>query len=490
MNRILKVVFAALTATIFTVSSLVGTSASDAPVTYADYGAAATQTLLGTWYTGGKWRMCSQTGCPLRNEDWGADALTFALYLRWKTTRASALVPAFAALAKSSPTYGTPCRAKPCTQWSDIPEWDAVAALREYAAIDHDRAVLAKAKAAYDVVERSTAYALGACPSIRYQQPFGGDNKLKTLETDSNAIRAALLLYGDTGDPAYLHDAIARYWSVRKYFLDSELPLYSTYVFDDGRTCRQLRQRFFASVNGNMIEAGFELYKATNIGVYLQDALATAKAVDQNLSDARGVYANLQAENDVAEPLIEAMYTLATAARQGFARAWLLRNAAAAVGARATDGSYGRFFDGPAPTGAVTAWQTNGGLALMIAAAQIAPDGLGGDPGWQKAQRVVLDVHTLPATLRFTGSSIALIGTIGEECCEAGHARIILDGHETLDRSGIWQNKSCSGAAVPDAVLFAWQWPESGPHVLRLELANTNAKEGGSYVHIRGYLLK
>jgi hypothetical protein len=239
-----------------------------------------------------------------------------------------------------------------------------------------------------------------------------------------------------------------------------------------------------------MIEAGFELYKATNIGVYLQDAVATAKAVAHDLSDARGVYANLQAENDVAEPLIEAMYTLATDAHQRFARAWLLRNADAAVGARATDGSYGRFFDGPAPNGAVTAWQTNGGLALMMAAAQLAPERIGGDPGWRNAQRVIVDVHKLPATLRFTGSSIALIGTIGEQCCEAGHARIILDGRETLDRSGIWQNKSCFGAAVPGAVLFAWQWPESGPHVLRLEVANNNAKEGGSYVHIRGYLLK
>src|SRR5262249_24883286 len=154
-------------------------------VTYADYGAAATQTLLRTWYADGKWRMCSQPGCPLRNEDWGADALTYALYLRWKTTHDESLVPAFAALAESSPTYGPACRTTACTQWSDVPEWDAVAALRAYA-VTHDPIVLAKAKAAYAVVEESTAYATGACPSIRYQLPFGGDNHLKTLETDSN----------------------------------------------------------------------------------------------------------------------------------------------------------------------------------------------------------------------------------------------------------------------------------------------------------------
>jgi hypothetical protein len=490
MQRLFVAVLAVCTAAVFSIVPMVATAQSDDLVTYADYGAAAARTLLGTWYTSGKWRMCSQVGCPLRNEDWGADALTYALYLRWKTTGDASLAPTFAALAKSSPTYGPACRSTACTQWSDVPEWDAVAALREYAATGHDRAALAKAKAAYDVVEDSTAYATGACPAIRYQLPFGGDNHLKTLETDSNAIRAALLLYNDTADPAYLNEAIARYWAVRKYFLDPELSLYTVYVFDNGQTCRQLRHRFFASVNGNMIEAGFELYKATNIGVYLQDALTTARAVDGNLSDARGVFANLQAENDVAEPLVEAMYTLATAAHQHFARAWLLRNAAAAIGARTPDGSYGRFFDGPAPGGAVTAWQTNGGLALMIAAAQIAPERLAGDPGWHHAQRVVLDVHTLPATLRFTGSSIALIGTIGEQCCEAGHARILVDGRETLDSSGIWQNKSCSGAAVPDAVLFAWQWPESGTHVIRLEDGSPNAKEGGSYVHIRGYLLR
>ena len=187
---------------------------------------------------------------------------------------------------------------------------------------------------------------------------------------------------------------------------------------------------------------------------------------------------------------MEAMYTLATDGKQGFARAWLLRNAGAAIGARTTNGSYGRFFDGPAPLGNVTAWQTNGGLALMIAAAQLAPERLAGDSGWRHAQRVVVDLQTLPATLQFTGSSIALIGTIGERCCEAGHARIFVDGRETLDSSGIWQNKSCSGSAVPDVVLFAWQWPESGTHVIRLEDGSPNAKEGGSYVHIRGYLLK
>jgi hypothetical protein len=463
--------------------------ALDEQATYADHGAAAAQTLLQVWYDGGRWRMCSHTGCPTQNQDWGADSLTYTLYLRWRTTHDPALEQYFIALLSAAPTYGPPCTTTTCKQWSDVPEWDALADLREYSATGHDPLALTKARAAYNAVA-SNAYALGACPSVLYQQPFGGDNKLKTLETDSNAILAALLLYDDTKNTAYLHDAVTLYRAARTYFLDPDLPLYSVYVFDDGQHCRQLRHRFFASVNGNMIQAGIALYAATRDSRYEQQAIATAKAVDRQLSDGRGVFANLQAENDVAEPLVEAMYALATQEHQPFARRWLLRNAAAAVDARAGDGSFGRFFDGPAPPGAVTAWQTNGGFALMIVAAALAPDRITAEYQWRGAQQVVTDVHSLPTTIRFRGSSIALIGTIGEECCEAGHARIFIDGQETTDFSGIWQNKSCSGAAVQDVVLFAWQWPRSGIHEVRLDLGTDNPKEGGSYVHVRGYLLK
>jgi hypothetical protein len=93
-------------------------------------------------------------------------------------------------------------------------------------------------------------------------------------------------------------------------------------------------------------------------------------------------------------------------------------------------------------------------------------------------------------TIRFTGSAIALFGTIGEHCCEAGHARIFIDGRETFDRSGVWQNKSCSGTAVGRAVLFSWQWPEDGEHVVSIEPAQHNAKEGGAYLHLQGYLVR
>lgn len=464
-------------------------AAQDTGFSYADYANAVTQTLLRSWYDEGRWRLCSTNECAKRNQDWGADALTYDLYLRWETTHDDALKPYFAALTATAPHYGEPCRTTACGQWSDVPSWDALAALRDYA-VTGEPLALEKAKAAYRMVDASPVYAAGACPEIRYQLPYGGENKLKTLETGSNAIRAALLLYSVTHERSYLERAIANYAGVRRYFLDDEVPLYTVYVFDDGEACRQLPHRFFGSVNGNMIVAGLDLYAATGDERYRDQAIETAHAVDDDLSDARGVYANLQAENDVSEPLIEGMYALATRADQSFARAWLLRNADAAIGARAYDGSYGRFFDGPAPGGIVTAWQTNGAFALMIAAAQLDPERTPDEPLWQSASYVVKDVRSLPLTIRFTGSAIALFGTLGEHCCEAGHARIFVDGRETFDRSGIWQNKSCSGMAIGRAVLFSWQWPEDGEHVVTIEPATHNAKEGGAFLHLQGYLVR
>jgi hypothetical protein len=87
----------------------------------------------------------------------------------------------------------------------------------------------------------------------------------------------------------------------------------------------------------------------------------------------------------------------------------------------------------------------------------------------------------------FTGSAIALIGTIGEQCCEAGHARVLIDGVETFDQTGIWQNKSSSGQSLAGSVLFAWRWPTVGTHVLEFQSGTTNAKEGGSFLHVQGY---
>jgi hypothetical protein len=463
-------------------------SVAHALVTYSDFAQDAAVTLESTWLAGASWRMCLTAGCPVSGNDWGADALTYDLAFRWRTTGFAALVPFLQRLIPSIPSY-TPCSGSPCSQWSDVPMWDSIAAARAFE-VTGNATALSRAVQAFAAVQQApAAYARGACPDVRYQQPFGGGNHLKTLETDSNFVKAALLLYQETGHRVYLADATATYAAIRTRFLDPHVPLYTVYLFDDGQQCRPVPHRFFASVNGNMIENGLLLAQATHSAAYLEQAMQTARAVASSLGDARGIYADLQAENDIVEPLVEAMYDLATQQKQRFARAWLLQNASAVLSARTSVG-YGRFFDGPPPLRAVTAWQTNGGVALMLAAAALDP---GGRPAstnaWVSAGFVAHDVSSLPARLTFQGSGIALIGTIGEHCCEAGHARVLIDGQETVDGTGIWQNKSSAGRTLPHAVLFAWRWPTSGTHTLTFEPGVVNGKEGGSFLHLVGYYL-
>ncbi|HEY2074324.1 MAG TPA: hypothetical protein VGG88_12175, partial [Gaiellaceae bacterium] len=224
--------------------------------TFAAARSAAMSTLLGVYYGGdGAWRLCDRADCPESRTDWGADSLTYALYLDWQTTHDPRVPPVMTALVRAAPAYGAPCTLPACTSWSDVPEWDAIAALREYAVL-HDPQALAHAEQAYAFVRGSNAFALGACPDVRYQQPSGGSNRLKTLETDGNAIKAGLLLYEATRDAHYLDDAETRYAAVRAHFLEPAVPLYTVYVFDDGTSCRRLPHRFFASVNGDMIWSG------------------------------------------------------------------------------------------------------------------------------------------------------------------------------------------------------------------------------------------
>ena len=108
---------------------------------------------------------------------------------------------------------------------------------------------------------------------------------------------------------------------------------------------------------------------------------------------------------------------------------------------------------------------------------------------WTGAHYVPHQVSVLPASFTFTGSAIALIGTLGERCCEPGHARVLVDGTETFDRTGIWQSKSSSGRSLPDSVLFAWRWPRPGPHTLAFAPGAVNGKEGASFLHLRAYVI-
>jgi hypothetical protein len=481
---------AVLTAALAFALPATGAAGGGQQTTFARLGAQAEATLLQVLYAGGgHWNQCGPPGCGFSNRDWGVDSLTYALYLRWTSTHSARIAKTLRELIATSPEYGSVCQARPCG-WSDVPAWDAIASLREFE-VTRDPRSLAKAEAAFSYVEDAKVFALGACPRIRYQQPEGEANKLKTLETDANMIKAALLLYRATHSPPYLAAARRTYAAVRAYFLDTQVPLYSVYVFDDGQRCLQVPHRFFASVNGDMIWNGFHLARITGDGRYLDQALATARAVDRYHSDPAGIFADLQAENDIVEPLIEAMYVLAQDVRQSFARNWIVRNAAAALSARKRDGTFGRFFDGPPPPATTTAWQTNGGLALELAAAALAPKKRVTTANrWAGAHFVANDLSTLPASITFTGSAIALVGTLGEHCCEAAHARVLVDGTETFDGTGIWQNKSSSGRSLPGSVLFAWRWPRRGTHAIRFEPGEPNAKEGGTFLHLVGYLLR
>ena len=467
-------------------TSATGQAGTSAGPTFAGLGQRAVRTLEQGYYTGaGTWNTCLPRICGTGNLDWGDDSLTYSLYFHWRLTHDQGVVPIMNALA------GTAYRYTPGTSsWSDVPMWDTIADVREYQ-VTGNPAALAKAEAAFGFVaiEHESDFAFGACPSVFFQQP-GGGNRLKTLETGSNYIKAALLLYQVTHRQRYLQLAIAEYSAVRAYFLSPHAPLYTVYVFDSGRACRQVPGRYFGSVNGNLIWAGFWLARATGQGSYLRQALATAHAVQRRLADAAGVYADLQAENDISEPLVEAMYDLATLGHQGFARQWLLTAASAAAAEVSPAGAYGRFFDGPPPRAPVTVWQVNGGLTVEQAAAALDPRGRPAQPGfWAHATFVRHDLalHHGRVSFTFIGRAVAIIGTIGEICCEPGHARVFIDGRQTFDQTGIWQNKSSSGHTFPDSVLFAWRWPRPGTHTISIRPGSVNPKEGGPYFHMTGY---
>jgi hypothetical protein len=454
-------------------------SASGTPQTFAAMGTDARATLLQRWYAGnGSWQSCLPARCGTQDADWGADDLTAALYLDWLTTKDPSLVSTFRELGAANRGYA-PCTGA-CTAWSDVPMWDALAAVREYD-VTQDRRFLGKAVADFTSVTRSELYAQGACPEIDYQRPNGATG-LKTLETDANRILAAVLLFERTGDAAYLADAETHYAAVRMHFLDPSLALYSVYVFDDGARCAQVPHRFFASVNGTMISAARELAAVTGTPAYARDAAATAAAVETQLNDARGIFTDLQAENDVVAPLVIALDGLA-ADGDVEARAWIIRNAAAAVEARTTLGGYGRFFDGPPPANEVTIWETNGGLALAFAAAALAPDRAVEPSPWADAAAapVTLDARS---RFTFTGSGIAFTGVLGEA---PGHAHLLIDGRPTVDQTGIWQGLNYLGKV--DTTLFAWRWPSRGTHRVEFVPARANVKEGPPFLDVRGAIV-
>ena len=452
------------------------------PGTYAALARHALVTLEREYYHGaGEWNMCVPARCFAGNRDWGADSLTYVLYLHWLLTRDRAVAPIMNALTATSPGAHSGV--------SDVPLWDSIAAAREYQITGNPEA-LRKAEASFGGLAGSPEFALGACPAILYQHSGGGSTQLKTLETDANYIKAAVLLYQITHLRGYLAQAELHYQAVRRFYLSPGTSLYTVYVFDDGSSCTQVPAQYFGSVNGLMIWNGYTLAQVTGQRSYLAEAIATAQNVAAYLGDGTGVYAGLQAENDITEPLIESMYLLA-AQGQGFARRWLLASASASAGSRNTrTGTYGRFFDGPPAAAPVTAWQGSGGLALAQVAGALDPAGRPADPGFWAGASFVPDNRAMsgsPVAFSFTGRAVAVIGTIGEHCCSDGHAQVLVDGNQTFDQTGIWQNKSSSGRSLPDSVLFAWRWPRPGRHTIEIASAAANAKQGGPFFHMTGY---
>ena len=483
--------FVSVLALVLGIAAVAGCSKAKGPTTtFSESSDAAFQALQNLFYAGKGWNMCAPSPCtiPFIDFDWGADSMTDALYMRWSFSKDASIVPMMAALNEFGPTYTT-CTAQSCPLgWSDVPMWDAIAAAHEYQVTGNAQA-LSRSKAAFNFVDSATQFHLGACPAVNYQMAQGGTNNLKTLETDSNYIKAALLLNELDPQGGYLAKAVAQYAIVRPVYLDPEVPLYTVWVVDDGQSCSQIPRRFYASVNGNMIWSGVTLAAATGQVSYLNDAIATAEAINQNLNDAAGFYADLQSDDDVEEPLIEGMYLLATQGKQAFAQDWLLTNARALASDRTSLGAYGRFFDGPPPPADVSEWQDNGGFTLAFVAGGLAPTGIasdGSDP-WTGAVSVPDDLTSFPSSIQFKGKAIAVFGTLGENCCTVGHSRVFIDGTETFDQRGIWQNEVNNLQPLPNSILFAWRWPESGTHTIQFQPGVMNPKEGGPFLHVQSY---
>lgn len=363
--------------------------------------------------------------------------------------------------------------------------------MREAQMLGGNADAVSRAAAALRYVVESKAFAGGACAGIPYQRPQPTTKKpVKTLETDATLIKGAILLYKATFARRYLELAISRYKLDRRYFVDPAVPLYTVHVVDANGTCAQEPHRFFASVNGEMIWNGLQLFRITTDQRYYEDAIATAKAVDASLSDQRGIFVDLQGENDVVEPLVEAMYDLATdelASRDKnqFARDWIVRNAEAALSSRGADGSFPRFFDGP-PQSTSSIWESNGGLALQIAAAGLDPNGVATWQGWDGREIPGATFTQLPATIAFDGSGVALVGSIGQPC-ETAHLRVFIDGVETFDRTGLWQNHDMP---TEEGVRFAWRWPAPGHHEIRIEPSSPVAGASpSSLIHLSSVVL-
>ncbi len=71
---------------------------------YAALAHRALVTLEHDYYNGaGEWHMCVPVRCYTTNEDWGADSLTYTLYLHWLLTGDRRVRPIMNALTATAP---------------------------------------------------------------------------------------------------------------------------------------------------------------------------------------------------------------------------------------------------------------------------------------------------------------------------------------------------------------------------------------------------
>lgn len=465
--------------------------ASAPAVSFAQMGEVAASTLVTVFYRGkGVWWLdAAAAGGTGRNSshDWGADSMIYAAWLRWTTVQDARVPKIMAEMQQSSVDY-----AKGSMRWSDVPMWDSIADSREFDVLKTVRPALAakaleKAKSAFAYVDADTQhcqFARGAAPTIDFQT--AKRPHYKTLETDGNYIKAAILLYDETGDPQYLARAERKYAAVRTYFLDPTVPLYTLEGSDDGTTWSPHPRLFFSSINGIMLWNSYRLGLLTKKSAYTQDAVASLHAIVDHLADATGIFESLEAEWDTHEPMVEAMWMLAKsgdAAVAPIASRWITANATAAASSVADDGLRDRFFGGIAPLvthppagqpARVTAWQEAGGFALAMAAADLAGRTTAATDYWRGATYHALDlaVGEAPQSITCTARAITLIGPL-----EAGrrHVLVSIDGVPLESQMGIFP--TCE-QRCPNAVLFAWRWPTGGSHTILLtpDVAKKNAK--------------
>ena len=113
--------------------------------TLGEFGDQAFAALVRELWADGRWRACP-ADCRVANEDWGDDAMTYVLYLRWRTHPEPALRAMAAKLITTATRYGS-CEGWLCFELSDKPAWDAIALVRDYDVTANRRALDLAARA-------------------------------------------------------------------------------------------------------------------------------------------------------------------------------------------------------------------------------------------------------------------------------------------------------------------------------------------------------